>query len=249
MTHVVTTALRLVGSVASLGLSYLYVGGHVQNDTLIGESLEALGSGLGAIGSFAGDEVDPRAGLACVGEACHPECLWWSPPIGNATTTYCEPWFIRRGLTGDGVRQALEVAMRCAQRSHEACVLSHEVGYTLPAAFVWDSSKAQMRSFVLPRLYALDNATQRRVALFAPGTRSQTGAHHGISWWDQVGASTILLMNETLDIEYFDVHEKTHRREAIEHEAAFCVQLLRQTLPDDCLDAVAPGVDAPDDRF
>ena len=83
---VVSTTLRTLCSAMGVMLGSLYVGGHVQNDTFVD-------SYLGTVHA----QIDPRAGQACVGEACDPQCLWWDHRTGNDTDTQCDSWALRRG--------------------------------------------------------------------------------------------------------------------------------------------------------
>ena len=217
----IATAARTLSTAASVLMGYLYVGGHVQNDTLVASYSEGI-FGTRAIG------VDARAGMACVGDACHEECLWWTSAIGNETDVSCEEWIIRHLLGLERLERALVRAGRCAQRAVETCVLSHEVGLELPAAFVWNGTEGRMRLFLMPRTSVRSNARTRRVALLAPGSRASDAPTH----------ETMLDFATEVLVEHYDAWSHEMRTEVLTEDAAYCLQLLRLSVPTECADAM-----------
>ena len=205
----------------SVLMGYLYVGGHVQNETLVAQYSDMLGTRTVSI--------DARAGAACVGEACHDECLWWSPELGNDTDTVCEPSMTRRLLGLERLDRSLQRATRCAVRASEVCVLSHEVGLELPGAFVWNASESRMRLFLMPRTHVVVDARVKRVALFPPGSRAGVyGDAH----------STILELAQEVGVEHYDAWTRQLRSDVVREDAAYCLQLLRTSVPAECADAM-----------
>lgn len=213
-------ALRMVSTSVSMLMGYLYVGGHVQNETLVAEYSGMMGTRTVSI--------DARAGTACVGEACHEECLWWSPEIGNDTDTVCDPYVTRRLLSKERLDRSLQRATRCAMRGSEVCVLSHEVGLELPGAFVWNTTESRMRLFLMPRTHVAKEAQVKRIALFAPGSRATEGDDH----------ATIMNLAQEVLVEHYDAWTHELRSDTVREDAAYCMQLLRSSVPEECADAM-----------
>jgi hypothetical protein len=210
-------------------LSYLYVGGHVQNETLMstyGTALLPYTAATRAMG------YDNHAGTTCVDDACHEECTWWNPSVGNNTDTECAVHMLRRALTLDGLERALAQANRCAVRATEECILSHEVGLRVPGVFVWNASEARMRLFLMPRARAVaEKAASRRVALLPAGARAS--AHYE--------REATFVMTDVVGVTHFDAWRNTERTDVLRDEAAYCVQLMFRTIPDACADVRADG--------
>lgn len=152
------TAVRMASTGLSMLMGYLFVGGHVQNETLVDEWRASLGPAAAVSDAVLVDPRTGRAEVACIKDACHEQCLWWMHEIGNATDTECSQWTLRRTISIDVLTRALERARACASRAGETCVLSHEVGLQAPAALVWNATKQRMLLYLLPRIVAVDQA-------------------------------------------------------------------------------------------
>lgn len=224
----VSTALRTLCSAMGVMLGGLYVGGHVQNETLVD-------SYLGTVRA----QVDPRAGQACVGEACDPQCLWWDHRTGNDTDTECTGWALRRGVTGERLTRAKSRAEHCAHRAVENCVLSHEVDLPAPAVFFYNTSEHRMRLFLLPSVAPDPSSDLRRVALFHAGTDSSN--------WAEIEAS--FDFRERARVSHYDPWTHAQLEEDVGGEAAYCLQLLRLSVPEECAEGLAlPLTSSPDGR-
>ena len=212
----VFNALRLASTSVGSLLAYLYVGGHVQNDTLAAEY------GFGSVG------IDARSGASCVGGTCLGECEWWDVSVGNETPGDCSGWTLRRQLGVDTLERAAERAGRCAKRAGESCVLSHEIDFPIPAAFVWNASEHRMRPFLLPRLRRIEGVPTVRVAHVTP--EEQTPG----------GREALLTLDKRIAVEHYDVRGRALVHDEVSNDTAFCLQLLLRTVPDECSELLPP---------
>jgi hypothetical protein len=225
---VVSTTLRTLCSAMGVMLGSLYVGGHVQNDTFVD-------SYLGTVRA----QIDPRAGQACVGGACDPQCLWWDHRTGNDTDTQCDSWALRRGVTGDRLTRAMARAEHCAHQAVENCVLSHEVDLPAPAVFFYNASEHRMRLFLLPATTPNPASDLRRVAFFHAGTKSSS--------WSEI--ETSFDFRERARVSHYDPWTHVQLQEDVSGEAAYCLQLLVLSVPEECAEGLAlPLTNSPDGR-
>lgn len=218
--------LKLASTSASLFFSYLFLGGHVQNATL-GDAWV----GAGRAARVHRVALDPRTGapdVACHGEACHDDCDWWVDEIGNRTDVECNDYNLRRVMSVRQLTDALARAQACADRATETCVLSHEVGLRAPAALVYNASEQRMRLYLLPRItpVAAGDSASRRVALFPVGTPP--------GGWSAMARHAVVPMHDEVLVEHYDAWQHEVRRDVVRDEAAYCLQLLLRSVPDEC---------------
>jgi hypothetical protein len=143
------------------------------------------------------------------------ECKFYNLTL-KQDATYCESFTIARTLTST-ILTATERAVRCGADKGIECLLSHEIGLALPAAFLADVTSATgMRAIVAPRLISKqDEDTHVRVST------------------PENGATMTVLMTQAIEVEFMD--EKKHLSiETFEGEHAFCVQLLRASYESQC---------------
>lgn len=217
----VVGAIRVASTSLSALLAYLYVGGHVQNDTLAAEY------------GFA--TIDARTGSACA--HCDDECVWWEASAGNDTPVDCVGSNLRRALGSDVIARALDRASRCASRSGEACVLSHEVGFPLPAAFVWNASEHGLQPILLPRLRRIEGARAIRISHVTPELAMAPG-----------GRESMLTFDQHIGVEHYDLRSRGLVQAELHDEAAYCLQLLQRSVPDACMELLPPTEAPPDER-
>lgn len=161
----------------------------------------------------------------CVGASCTVTCHWWEPEIdGRQTDTSCDATTMLRQLTRREMEGALARATACAEEHGVSCVLSHEVGYRLPAAMLWDPSSMKMRLIMMPTVSRqFENATadrKQRVSMITPSTQGVLGPYQWMRY-----AVRVRSMETTM---------KESLQEILEGPEAFCVQALLLSVPEDC---------------
>ena len=229
---VVATALRVTSTSVATLIASLFVGGYMNNET----ALEGI-----PLSDRAETESVPGGDETCSTPDCAnppaPECTWWVPESGRETDTLCSAYALRRLMSADAINRATDRAQRCASQTGATCVLSHEAGFQLPAALVWSHERGEMRMFMLPRVRwdregeaadaAQSSAFVRRVALVRPP-------------FDQVGAEPPMRVryNRSVLVEHVDMRSHEHLVERLEDEDAYCLQMLRMTVPEACLEGL-----------
>ena len=90
-------------------------------------------------------------------DTLEPECTWWNGSVTYTTTT-CSHFHVSR-IAPTHSKQALYRALRCAVAKDTECVLAAEIGFALPAAFLYGGA-GELRMAVAPRLSDTpDNST------------------------------------------------------------------------------------------
>ena len=143
------------------------------------------------------------------------ECTFFNFSATHGAT-YCDSFTVSRTLKST-IATATDRAVRCAAEHELECVLSHEVGFALPALFLADvRSERGMRALVAPRVVnAGDEDTHVRIT---PPDRS---------------LSRTVLMSAVVEVEFMD-DDKRLQTETLEGQNAFCVQLLRASYDAAC---------------
>lgn len=146
-----------------------------------------------------------------------PECQFL-----NASVVYrsdlCSHFVLSRPSSSPVL--AFDRARRCAAAFESECILSPEIGLSIPAAFVANGSN--LRMVIGPRLFALESE-QKLIRVAQPGTSLSTRT---------------VLMNVSLDAEYLDGATRTLRRVVMKPPESYCVQLLRRAFVSDCWSAL-----------
>jgi hypothetical protein len=170
--------------------------------------------------------VETSGGTCAVGDVCDDGCAWWTADVGRETDTLCSAAALRRLMGGDALSRALDRARTCAVRHGASCVLSHEVGFQVPAAMVWSSEAGRMRMFLLPRVQPTDDRGQdeRRVAIATPPFDVPAASPH------------VVAMNRTVMVDHVDVQTHAAMREELRDDDAYCMQLLVLSVPKECSD-------------
>ena len=140
----------------------------------------------------------------------------------NASFTYshglCSHFSVAR--TSASVQsEALERALACAARHETDCILSPEVGLSVPAAFVYDQ-EAGLRMLIAPRLLPPANESLTKLVAFRHPTTEQSFAQ--------------LSLNASVTVEALEGGTRQMRTETLDGSAAYCVQLLRMAFSPSC---------------
>lgn len=151
-------------------------------------------------------------------------CTWWSHEVGKNTDTECGVYALRRMMGADTILRAQNHARACALLHGAECVLSHEIGFKLPAVLVWNDARLVMKMYLLPKIFAPSSTgNERRIALSRPSASSQLQ-----------GSDHIVHMNRTIEVEYVDTQTRRQVKETLNDTDAYCLQLLKYTVPDEC---------------
>ena len=151
------------------------------------------------------------------GQQLEPNCSWWNGSVVY-TSDLCSHFSLSRMATNIAGR-AIERAVRCAAWYETECVISPEIGVSIPAAFVYDpSGEGGMRMLIAPRIVENGNDT-RTIRVQDP---------------DEKTNGRTLKLNHTIRVEYLPGGSRTPVSEVLNGSDAFCVQLLRSAFVDEC---------------
>lgn len=145
-----------------------------------------------------------------------PECKWWNGTYHYAPDA-CSHFAVSR-MAAASVAKGVQRATRCAFAGTTDCVLSGEIGLSLPAAFVYDDVKG-MRMLIAPRLSTVSNATTKTVRMQDPA-----GEH----------PNQLVVYNDTVDVEYLETSGRTIRSTRLYGHEAYCLQTLRRAVVPTC---------------
>lgn len=157
----------------------------------------------------------------------NPECRFWNFSVAYEATL-CSHFTISR--TTSAQQQARNRALKCAAIAGVECVLSPEVGFAVPAAFLVDASSTstnRMTTMILgPKLVAHESE-QKHVRLRVPDV---LGAEPIIP---SLGTTTVtVVLNETIRAQY--MAENTLQDKIFGGASAYCIQLLRFAFEKKC---------------
>ena len=140
-----------------------------------------------------------------------PECRFWNMNV-QYQADLCSHFTI--GRTASTPTKARERALACAGAHGTECVLSPEIGLSIPAAFVFDSTgHSSVRMVIGPRLIPFYSKTQH-VRVAPP-------------MGDGLTDTRTFVFNSTIRVEYLDGATRRMITTELHDDAAFCVQLLR----------------------
>ena len=163
-------------------------------------------------------EVTPQGGLFSPwdDEADDINCSFW-----NGTYFYspsaCDPFAVSR-ISMNMANSAIDRAIRCAAKHATHCVLSGEIGFSAPAAFLYDEAEG-FRMLLAPRLMPVEGSTMKMVRLQDPAAQS---------------ANVIMHFNSSVTIEYMTGGSRAVKTETLGGSEAYCVQALRASILPAC---------------
>ncbi len=176
----------------------------------IDASGEVLRAWPSETGDAAGDVWDGRA------RQLAPDCGWW-----RGTHYYdpelCTPFAITR-LPAAIAERAVERANRCAVQATTDCVLYGEIGFNMPAAFLYDHEQG-MRMLLAPKVVSADVAVTKTIRLQDPA-----GEH----------PNQLFEFDDVVRVEYLRAGTRTLEIEELSGNAAYCLQALRRATVPTC---------------
>ena len=146
-----------------------------------------------------------------------PECEWWNGTVVY-TSDICSHFSLSRMASNHATR-AIERAVKCAALYETECVLSTEIGVSIPAAFAYDSNSAGMKMIIAPRLLEHEPVDVRMVRVQDPAEQT---------------SGMLLELNHSIRVEYLPGGSRAPMNEILNGSEAFCVQLLRAAFAEEC---------------
>lgn len=149
-------------------------------------------------------------------EATEPDCTFW-----NGTYYYspvaCDPFAVSR-ISPMMANSAVERAIKCGAQHDTHCVISGEIGFSAPAAFVYDEAEG-FRMMLAPRILPTEGSTIKMVRMQDPS---------------QHAANVIMHFNSSITIEYMSGGSRSVKTETVTGSEAYCVQTLRASILPAC---------------
>lgn len=145
------------------------------------------------------------------------ECMFW-----NATHYYapriCDAFGVSRISTSSGIK-AVDRAIKCGAEFDAQCILSGEIGFSSPAAFLYDSEHG-FRMILAPRIMPPEEqCSTKLVRLQDPSEQ----AHN-----------TLMKFNSTVVVEYINPGSRAVVTESMAGADAYCIQTLRASVSPAC---------------
>lgn len=159
-----------------------------------------------------------------------PECRWWNGSV-TFTSDLCSHFSLSR-MASNSAGRAIERAVRCAAWHETECVLSPEIGVSIPAAFVYDPEGSGMRMIIAPRVLppvALKDLPPGATPLDVPDVRTVR-----VQDVTEKTNGRVLEFNHTLRAEFLPGGSRAPVSETFTGSDAYCVQLLRAAFSEEC---------------
>lgn len=147
-------------------------------------------------------------------EAPNPECAFYNGSVVY-TSQICSHFAISR-LASSATSLALERATKCATVFELDCVLSAEIGLSVPAAFLYSHELVGMQMLLAPSIISGGSEVKVRI-------NQQSDARHFYRRF-----------NETITVAYMPSGRRAPVTETFTGSAAWCVQLLRAAYSSEC---------------
>lgn len=149
-------------------------------------------------------------------DADEANCTFWNGSYYYAPSA-CDPFAVSR-ISPMMASAAVDRAIRCGAQHDTACVLSGEIGFSAPAAFVYDETEG-FRMMLAPRILPTEGSVSKIVRLQDPAAEA---------------ANVIMHFNSTITIEYMSGGSRSVKTETLNGTEAYCVQALRASILPAC---------------
>ena len=157
-------------------------------------------------------------------DPAQPNCQWY-----NASYQYdnglCSHFSIAR-MSVSVQQEALTRALDCATAHDTDCILSPEVGLTVPAAFVYDNA-AGLKMLIAPKILPLPDGISpepKIIDVQMPADGRRTG--------------TQVAFSSSVHLEFLEGGSREVKQAVFSGPAAHCAQLLRVAFGQDCWDQI-----------
>ena len=166
-----------------------------------------------------------------------PECEWYNGSFKWTLGPLCTHFSISR-VGPSALALATDRALQCASRVGAGCVLAPEVGVGLPALFVYTDTGG-MRALLAPRLLAddeIESAAAAADALDEAGRPRRVNVR--VDDPSGRGEAATLTMRTAVVAEFLTGGSRKLHVETLVGDDAFCVQLARHAIAQECWDAL-----------
>lgn len=157
------------------------------------------------------------------GAAAAPSCNFYNFSA-RFTGALCSHFAVAR-MSSSVQKEATSRALACASAYSTDCVLSTDVGLSIPAAWIYDPADG-LQMLIAPKIVPLPEgaaSVRRLVSVQAP----QDAKEH-----------TQIALNSTLRVEFLEAGSRRLAVQTLNESAAFCVQLLRLAIDESCWSAI-----------
>ena len=152
-----------------------------------------------------------------------PPCMFYNGSY-QYTAGLCSHFALARMSVGTQIT-AKDRAISCAASFTTDCILSPEVGLSVPAAFVYDPVNG-LKMMIAPKIISMPEGQipTRHTLSFQHPDGKRTGAQ--------------FQFNDIINVEYLEGGTRKISTELLSGEDAFCVQLLRVAFDAQCWDEI-----------
>jgi len=128
--------------------------------------------------------------------------------------------------------RAIDRANRCAAFYETECVISPEIGVSIPAAFVYDKTEGTtMRMLIAPRIISSPKVGGDTVG---DGWANMDVRAIRVQDPEEKTNGRVTEFNHTIKVEYLPGGSRAPVSETLTGSDAYCVQLLRAAFVEDC---------------
>lgn len=155
-----------------------------------------------------------------------PTCNFWNASVYHDTTA-CNSFVVTR-VSAQLYTAAMDRAQACALAHDTDCILSGEIGFAIPAAFIPASDATGFEMLIAPRIvYAADAVTTAASDRPIRSVRMQDPSLEH--------PNHVALFNYSIAVEYLNGHgARSVQTTVLSGAPAYCVQALRRAIVPSC---------------
>ena len=177
-----------------------------------------------AVNVNANDELLSEWDSETFGSESPPDCRFWNHSFQYRSSS-CRHFsvFVRSGAPSTS--RVKERALLCAANHETECILSAEIGLSVPAAYVYDHLSGEITEYLAPKIVPFEHRPEdydpefMRVRISKPDDEMET---------------KMVLMNKTVVVNYMDMPTRSMKTKLLNGKHAYCVQLLREAYTSEC---------------
>ena len=148
-----------------------------------------------------------------------PPCAFYNASY-QYTAGLCSHFALAR-MSAATQNEAIERALTCAAYYETDCIISPEIGLSVPAAFVYDPMYG-LKMIIAPKITPIEPQTNSTLKLI------------GFQDPYEISPNVQLFFNDTINVEYLQGGARHMATEVMEGPASYCVQLLRLAFEPAC---------------
>ena len=158
-----------------------------------------------------------------------PNCTWWNGTV-SYTSDLCSHFSLSR-MASNSAGRAVERAVKCAAHYETECVISPEIGVSIPAAFIYDPEGSGMRMLIAPRIIPPPKVEGDTMG---DGWANMDVRTVRIQDPEEQTSGRLAEFNYTIKVEYLPGGSRSPVSEVLNGSDAYCVQLLRSAFVEEC---------------